>query len=133
MASTEGETTMIGYVTLGTNDLTRAAAFYDALLGVIGGKRWMESERSVAWSTGPGAPGLSICKPFDGKAASGGNGTMIALAAADPAQVDAVYAKALSLGATDEGKPGLRGPTYYGAYFRDADGNKICAFHIKQG
>ena len=124
---------MIGYVTLGTNDLPRAAAFYDAVLGVIGAKRWMESERSVAWTTGPGAPGLSLCKPFDGKAATGGNGTMIALAVAGPEQVDAVYAKGIELGASDEGKPGLRGPTYYGAYFRDLDGNKICAFHIKQG
>jgi catechol 2,3-dioxygenase-like lactoylglutathione lyase family enzyme len=121
---------MIGYLTLGTNDLARAAAFYDALLAELGAKRWMETERSIAWSAAPGTPGLSICKPFDGQPATGGNGTMVALAAASQAQVDALHARALSLGAKDEGAPGLRGPTYYGAYWRDLDGNKLCAFHV---
>ncbi len=121
---------MIGYLTLGTNDLARAAAFYDALLAEIGGKRWMETERSIAWSAAPGTPGLSICKPFNGEAATAGNGTMIALAAGSQEKVDALHRKALSLGATDEGAPGLRGPTYYGAYWRDLDGNKLCAFHV---
>lgn len=121
---------MIGYLTLGTNDLARAAAFYDALLAEIGGKRWMETERSIAWSAAPGTPGLSICKPFNGEAATAGNGTMIALAAGSQEKVDALHLKALSLGATDEGAPGLRGPTYYGAYWRDLDGNKLCAFHV---
>ena len=121
---------MIGYLTLGTNDLARAAAFYDALLAEIGGKRWMETERSIAWSAAPGTPGLSICKPFDGNDATAGNGTMIALAAGSQEKVDALHRKALSLGATDEGAPGLRGPTYYGAYWRDLDGNKLCAFHV---
>ncbi|MEY4761783.1 MAG: hypothetical protein RLZZ200_1639 [Pseudomonadota bacterium] len=120
---------MIGYLTLGTNDLPRAVAFYDALLSELGAKRFMESERNVAWSVAPGQPGLSVCKPFDGKPATAGNGTMVALAASSPAQVDALHARALSLGATDEGAPGLRGPTYYGAYWRDLDGNKLCAFH----
>ncbi len=121
---------MIGYLTLGTNDLARAAAFYDALLAEIGGKRWMETERSIAWSAAPGTPGLSICKPFNGEAATAGNGTMIALAAGSQEKVDDLHRKALSLGATDEGAPGLRGPTYYGAYWRDLDGNKLCAFHV---
>jgi predicted lactoylglutathione lyase len=121
---------MIGYLTLGTNDLARAAAFYDALLAELGAKRFMETERSIAWSAGAGTPGLSICKPFDGQQATGGNGTMVALAAASKEQVDALHARALSLGAKDEGAPGPRGPTYYGAYWRDLDGNKLCAFHI---
>ena len=121
---------MIGYLTLGTNDLARAAAFYDGLLAELGAKRWMETERSIAWTVAPGTPGLSICKPFDGQPATGGNGTMVALAAASQAQVDALHAKALSLGAKDEGAPGLRGPSYYGAYWRDLDGNKLCAFHV---
>ena len=121
---------MIGYLTLGTNDLARAAAFYDALLAELGAKRWMETERSIAWSAAPGTPGLSICKPFDGQSATAGNGTMIALAAGSQDKVDALHRKALSLGATDEGAPGLRGPSYYGAYWRDLDGNKLCAFHV---
>lgn len=121
---------MIGYLTLGTNDLARAAAFYDALLAELGAKRFMETERSIAWSVTPGTPGLSVCKPFDGQPATGGNGTMVALAASSQEQVNALHARALSLGAKDEGAPGLRGPTYYGAYWRDLDGNKLCAFHI---
>ncbi|MEN9706432.1 MAG: hypothetical protein RLZZ393_2311 [Pseudomonadota bacterium] len=121
---------MIGYLTLGTNDLARAAAFYDALLAELGAKRFMETERSIAWSVTPGTPGLSVCKPFDGQPATGGNGTMVALAASSHEQVNALHARALSLGAKDEGAPGLRGPTYYGAYWRDLDGNKLCAFHI---
>ena len=122
---------MIGYLTLGTNDLALATAFYDALLPEIGATRFMESDRSVAWSVTPGGSGLSICKPFDGKPATAGNGTMVALAAGSQSKVDALYRKALSLGATDEGAPGLRGTGgYYGAYFRDLDGNKLCAFHV---
>jgi predicted lactoylglutathione lyase len=122
---------MIGYLTLGTNDLARATAFYDALLAEVGAKRFMESERSVAWMVSPGTPGLSVCKPFDGSPATAGNGTMVALAAGSTANVDALHRRALALGAKDEGAPGPRGTGgYYGAYFRDLDGNKLCAFHI---
>jgi catechol 2,3-dioxygenase-like lactoylglutathione lyase family enzyme len=124
---------MIGYVTLGTNDIPRAASFYDKLLAEVGAKRFMESERSVSWTVTPGSPGLGICKPFDGKAATGGNGTMIALSMDSTAKVDALYNKAIELGAKDEGAPGPRGTTgYYGAYFRDLDGNKLCAFHMNR-
>jgi predicted lactoylglutathione lyase len=122
---------MIGYITLGTNDLARSAAFYDVLLAELGAKRYMESERSVAWMVSPGTPGLSVCKPFDGSPATAGNGTMVALAAGSTANVDALHRRALALGAKDEGAPGPRGTGgYYGAYFRDLDGNKLCAFHI---
>jgi catechol 2,3-dioxygenase-like lactoylglutathione lyase family enzyme len=122
---------MIGYITLGTNDLARATAFYDALLAEIGAKRFMETERSVAWMVSPGTPGLSVCKPFDGSPATAGNGTMVALAAGSTANVDALHRRALALGARDEGAPGPRGTSgYYGAYFRDLDGNKLCAFHV---
>jgi len=123
---------MIGYLTLGTNDLARAAKFYDALLAEVGAKRWMESDRHVAWTADPGKTGLSVCKPFDGKPATAGNGTMVALAAGSTAQVDAIYKKAMELGAKDEGAPGPRGPGYYGAYFRDLDGNKLNAFFIER-
>ncbi|MFM1887444.1 MAG: hypothetical protein RL026_2601 [Pseudomonadota bacterium] len=122
---------MIGYITLGTNDLERAAAFYDALFGSIGVGRFMASERSVAWSAGPGSPGLSVCKPFDGQPATAGNGTMVALAMDSTDKVDALHRQALALGAKDEGAPGPRGAGgYYGAYFRDPDGNKLAAFFV---
>ena len=120
---------MIGYVMIGTNDLERAASFYDQVLGLLGGKRFMEMERGIAYSAGENSPGIGIGKPFDGNPATVGNGMMVALAASGPAQVDEIYAKAIELGGTDEGKPGPRGEgPFYGAYFRDLDGNKLCAF-----
>lgn len=124
---------MIGYVTLGTNDLQRAAKFYDALLGEVGGKRTMEAERFISWSAGQGSPGLGVIKPFDGKAATPGNGAMVALAVDSQAKVKAMYDKAIKLGAKDEGPPGLRWGTFYAAYFRDLDGNKLNVFHFPQG
>lgn len=119
---------MIGYVTLGTADLARAAAFYDALLAEIGAKRFMESDRFVAWAVSPSQPSLGVILPFDGKPATVGNGVMVALAMQKPEQVDALYAKAMSLGASDEGKPGPRGGGFYAGYFRDLDGNKLNFF-----
>ena len=125
---------MIGYVLLGTNDIGRAAAFYDALLGVIGAGRFMESERFIAWAVAPDKPSLGVCLPYDGKAASVGNGTMIALTVDSNEQVDAMYRKALELGAADEGKPGPRGTSgFYAAYFRDLDGNKLNCYCWKPG
>jgi predicted lactoylglutathione lyase len=124
---------MIGYVTLGTNDLQRAAKFYDALLAELGGKRFMEYETFIAWATSPGSPGIGLTKPFDGNAASVGNGVMVALAAKDPAQVDRIYKKAIELGAKDEGPAGPRGDGFYAGYFRDPDGNKLNAFCMTAG
>lgn len=123
---------MIGYITLGTNDFEKAVAFYDQLFATIGAGRFLENERFIAWSTGMESAGFSITKPFDGQAASVGNGTMIAIMVDSNEQVDAFYKKALGLGATCEGKPGLRGEMsgFYAAYFRDLDGNKLNAFHM---
>ena len=119
---------MIGYVTLGTNDIKRAARFYDALLAEIGASRFMDSERFIAWATSPDAPALSVTLPFDEKAARVGNGVMVALTVDSPERVDALYKKAMELGATDEGPPGPRGDGFYAGYFRDLDGNKLNAF-----
>jgi predicted lactoylglutathione lyase len=120
---------MIGYVTLGTNDLERAVAFYDELLALIGAGRFMEAESFVAWGVSPDKPGLSVTRPYDGMAATVGNGVMVALAVKTTDQVDALYAKAMELGGTDEGAPGPRGDSgFYAAYFRDLDGNKLNAF-----
>ena len=121
---------MLGYVLIGTNDVERAAKFYDELLGVLGAKRFMEMDRLVAWSTGGNDPGIGVCKPYDGNAATVGNGMMVALAAGSPEQVQAVYEKAIELGGADEGGPGKRMGNFYGAYFRDLDGNKLNAFCI---
>jgi len=93
----------------------------------------METDQFTAWSLAPGQIGLSITKPFDGKRASVGNGTMVALQLENPAKVDSLYAKAIELGASDEGKPGSRGEGgFYAAYFRDLDGNKLNAFCMKK-
>ena len=120
---------MIGYVTLGTNDLERAAAFYDRLLELIGATRMMEAETFVAWAAAPDTPALAATQPYDGNPATVGNGVMVALAVQAPEQVNALHARALELGGTDEGAPGPRGDSgFYAAYFRDLDGNKLNAF-----
>jgi catechol 2,3-dioxygenase-like lactoylglutathione lyase family enzyme len=119
---------MIGYVTIGTNDLERAAGFYDEILSFFGGKRFMENERLIAWSAGENSPGVGVCTPYDGNPASVGNGMMVSLMASSPEQVKSVHSRAIELGGTDEGEPGQRFGAFYGAYFRDLDGNKLCTF-----
>jgi catechol 2,3-dioxygenase-like lactoylglutathione lyase family enzyme len=123
---------MIGYVCLGTNDLPRACAFYDALLAEMGVKRMMEfGDRGCAWAAAMDKPMLCIMKPYDGKPATVGNGVMAGIAADSRDAVDRVHRKALELGGTDEGAPGLRsegGDGFYVAYFRDLDGNKLDVF-----
>jgi len=121
---------MIGYVTLGTNDLPKAVAFYDALLTELGAARFMQEDSFVAWAISPDKPALSVCKPHDGNAATVGNGTMVALTADSKDKIDAIYAKAIEMGGTDEGPPGQRTDGFYAAYFRDLDGNKLNAFYM---
>ena len=124
---------MIGYVTLGTNDLAKAAPFYDALAAELGVKRMMEYETFIAWGEPGGGAGIGLTKPFDGNAATVGNGVMVALAAKDQAQVQRLYDIALANGGTDEGAPGDRGGGFYAGYFRDLDGNKLNAFVMPAG
>jgi len=124
----KGEKAMIGYVTLGTNDLSRAAKFYDALLGEIGAKRMMENDQFIAWSVRPDKPGLGVTRPFDKKSATVGNGVMVALEVDSTSKVDVLHRKALQLGGKDEGAPGQRGEGFYAGYFRDLDGNKLNFF-----
>jgi len=126
---------MLGYVTLGTNDLPRAAAFYDALLAELGAGRFMEEETFIAWATDPDKPGLAVTRPFNGEPATVGNGTMVALQADSTGTVDRVYRRALELGAGDEGPAGFREGLegFYAGYFRDLDGNKLNVFCIVSG
>ena len=119
---------MIGYVTLGTNDLPRAAKFYDALTAELGVGRMMEFDTFIAWGTPGGGCGIGLTKPFDGNPATVGNGVMAAFEAADEAQVQRLYDIALANGGADEGAPGPRGDGFYAAYFRDPDGNKLNAY-----
>lgn len=122
---------MIGYVTLGTNDREKSSKFYDALCGELGVGRMMENEQFIAWGKRGGGAGIGLTAPFDGKAASVGNGVMVALEAKDEAQVQRLYDLALANGGTDEGAPGDRGGGFYAGYFRDPDGNKLNAFLMK--
>lgn len=119
---------MIGYVTLGTNDLPRAAVFYDAIAAELDTPRMMEFDGFIAWGKEDGPAGIAVTKPYDGKAPSVGNGVMVALEAKDKDQVQRLYDIALANGGTDEGPPGPRGEGFYAGYFRDPDGNKLNAF-----
>jgi predicted lactoylglutathione lyase len=122
---------MIGYVTLGTNDLQRGAKFYDAIAAELGTGRMMEFDTFIAWGQPGGGAGVALTRPFDGNAATVGNGVMVALEAKDEAQVHRLHEIALANGGSDEGAPGPRGDTFYAAYFRDPDGNKLNAFLMK--
>jgi len=124
---------MIGYVTLGTNNFKDAANFYDALFGVIGAGRVLESDTFIAWGTSMVAPAVSIALPFDGQPATVGNGVMVAIVVESPDKVNEMHARALELGGSDEGAPGLRGEQFYAGYFRDLDGNKLNAFCMTNG
>lgn len=122
---------MIAYTIVGTNDMAKCGAFYDALLAEIGGKRVMEIPRVTLWGGAEGTPFFCAAEPADGDSASCGNGAMIALGAASPEEVDRLHAKAMALGASDEGAPGPRENgdlKFYSGYFRDLDGNKLSFF-----
>ncbi|HEX8241828.1 MAG TPA: VOC family protein [Allosphingosinicella sp.] len=126
---------MIGYVTLGTDDLDRSRGFYDALFAELGASRLMELDSGftlygISW----GVPGVAVTRPYNKEPATAGNGNMVSLVMDSRDKVDRLYAKAIELGGTDEGAPGVRGEegdrAFYGAYFRDLDGHKFCVFRI---
>ncbi len=120
---------MIGYATIGSNDLERAKAFYDAVLQPLGGQRAFASDRMQGYA-GAGGAMLAVCTPYNGEKAFAGNGNMVALSASSPELVDQVHALAMKHGGADEGAPGKRMDNFYGAYFRDLDGNKVCVFKM---
>ena len=121
---------MIGYVTMGTNNLEKATEFYDALFATIGASRTFEMDTFVAWGKSAHGPAMSVTKPFDGEPSTVGNGVMVAISLDSADKVDAFHAKALELGGSDEGAPGTRMGNFYAGYFRDLDGNKLNAFCI---
>ena len=122
---------MIGYATIGTNDLERATKFYDAVFATLGGKRTFASGDRMQFYGNSATPGMiAISKPYDEKPATAGNGSMFGLPAATKEQVDAAHAAAIAAGGSCDGPPGQRLPTFYGAYFRDLDGNKVCVFNM---
>jgi catechol 2,3-dioxygenase-like lactoylglutathione lyase family enzyme len=118
----------LAYCTVGSNQLEKAKAYYDALLGTIGMKGVFEHPSGGRVYGGEGVPSFAVLGTFDGRPATAGNGSMFAFGFDSPAEVDAFHAKALALGGTDEGAPGERAPKMYFSYFRDLDGNKLCAF-----
>jgi catechol 2,3-dioxygenase-like lactoylglutathione lyase family enzyme len=125
---------MLAYTTIGTNDLDRAVAFYDALLAGIGAKQLFGMDRIKFYGTSTRAPMLAVCIPYDEKPHVAGNGQMVAIPGGSREAVDELHAKALALGATDEGAPGERIPgVFYGGYVRDLDGNKLCFMDMKVG
>jgi predicted lactoylglutathione lyase len=119
---------MIGYVMVGTNDYPRAVKFYDELMATIGATRAMEFPDSTVWANGTNGAMLAVCKPFDGKPATVGNGTMVAIMVDARDKVNALHGKALELGGKDEGPVGARSDNFYAGYFRDLDGNKLSVF-----
>jgi catechol 2,3-dioxygenase-like lactoylglutathione lyase family enzyme len=123
---------MIGYTTIGSNQFEKALDFYDKLFAVIGGKRMMEYPTQILYGFAKG-PAFGVCKPHNKQPATNGNGAMIALSVGTKENVDAVYNEALKLGGSDEGPPGDRGGGFYGAYFRDLDNNKLCAYTMLKG
>ncbi|WDE06471.1 VOC family protein [Thalassomonas viridans] len=119
---------MIGYTTLGTNDLEKSSRFYDALFAVCGASRILDMGTFILWGTSLEESALAIAKPFDGNEATVGNGVMVAIRAKSEEEVNAIYDKAIELGGSDEGAPGQRGDGFYAGYFRDLEGNKLNAF-----
>jgi len=121
---------MLAYITLGTNNTEQARALYGPLFAEIGGKELFNNGRLYFYGSGMDKPMIAIGGPYDGQAATFGNGTMAAIPVGSRENVDKVYAKAIELGFTDEGEPGERMPTFYGGYVRDADGNKLVFCHM---
>lgn len=117
----------IGYVCIGCNDFDRAVAFYEALTAELGGKKLFPTPQGLMFRLGAGAL-IMVTRPYNGEAATPGNGNMVAINVDAPEDVPRIYEKALALGATCEGKPGPRGGFGDFAYFRDPEGNKLAVF-----
>lgn len=121
---------MIGYVTIGVSDMQRAKSFYSELFKEMGAAVTVDMERIAFIGKSMQEPMLAVCLPYDGERNDPGNGNMVAITAASKEDVDALYARAIELGASCDGEPGQRIPDmFYGAYVKDQDGNKL-AFYV---
>ncbi|MEH6522917.1 VOC family protein [Sulfitobacter sp.] len=122
---------MIGYTTIGVSDMESAKKFYCDLFADKGAKVAIDAGRIAFIGTERGEPMLAVCEPYDKEAPTPGNGVMVAFTVKEKQEADALYARALELGATCDGPPGQRVPDrFYGAYVRDPDGNKLCFFQF---
>ncbi|MEM6582539.1 MAG: VOC family protein [Pseudomonadota bacterium] len=122
---------MLGYVTIGVNDMEKAKQFYGDLLAPLGASVVLDAGRIVFFGTDMGSPMLAVCTPYNEEAPAPGNGNMVAIGPGSKEKVDEMYNKAIALGASSEGEPGQRiEDMFYGAYFRDPDGNKVCFFQF---
>ena len=122
---------MIGYVTLGVSDMAKAKAFYGELLAELGATLLIDMDRIAFFGKDMANPMLAVCVPYNEEPGHPGNGNMVALNPGSKEACDALYHKAIALGATCDGEPGQRLPdVFYGAYVRDADGNKLCFFQF---
>jgi hypothetical protein len=118
----------LAYCTVGSNRLGDAKAFYDALLALTDLSPMFEHPSGGRVYGKDGSPVFGVLGPFDGGSATVGNGSMFAFSFDTRSEVDAFHAKALEMGGACDGPPGLRGPSWWFSYFRDLDGNKLCAF-----
>lgn len=121
---------MLAYGTVGSNDLEKAKAFYDALMACAGAGKMFDHPSGGCFYGKDGSPFFGVLGPYDKRAATVGNGSMFAFRFDSREAVDKFYAKAIALGGTDEGVPSDRGQQMYFSYFRDLDGNKLCAYCV---
>ena len=121
---------MIGYVTIGVNDMERGKAFWTELLEPVGAQMIMDVGRLALLGPGMDQPMLAVCVPHDEGDPQPGNGNMVAFPAGSREKADELYARAIAMGATCAGPAGERMPNFYGGYFRDHDGNKAVFYHM---
>ncbi|MFL2481271.1 MAG: VOC family protein [Gammaproteobacteria bacterium] len=121
---------LVGYVSVGTNDLERAKGFYNELFEDLNVSGFSPGPRGYFYQIEGGQSAFAVIKPENGNDATVGNGVMVSFPMDSKEQVDSMHAKAMSIGGSDEGAPGQRMDTFYGAYARDLDGNKLCFYHL---
>jgi len=122
---------MLSYVTIGVSNLEKSEAFYNEILASLGAKTLIKMDRIIFIGKSMTEPMLAICTPYNEEPQHCGNGNMLAIAPGSKEKCDELYKKAIALGATCDGEPGQRIPdVFYGAYFRDFDGNKIVFNHF---
>jgi predicted lactoylglutathione lyase len=121
---------MIGYVTIGVSDMEKGKAFWAGLLEPLGASILMDLGRIAFIGEGMDQSFIAVCVPHDENAPAHGNGNMVAIPAGSREKVDEMHARAMEMGASDEGAPGERMPVFYGGYFRDPDGNKAVFYHM---